>query len=115
MPISFQCGCGRTLRVKEELAGRKIRCPQCSSILTAPQPNVEYDSGDVSITDVPNAEIEADWDEPEEPASTAITERPLSRPAAPVKKRRLTSKRERKKESWRPPMLFINGEVPLVW
>ena len=33
MPISLSCDCGRALRVKDELAGKKIRCPQCRSIL----------------------------------------------------------------------------------
>ena len=112
MPISFQCTCGRTLRVKDELAGRRARCPQCSSILTVPNPHIESNPADVSITVTPNeAEKEPACDEPEAPASTAITDRPLDRALVPVKKRRSAFKRERKNEGWRPPMVFINGEV----
>jgi anti-sigma factor RsiW len=36
MPIDLSCDCGRALRVKDELAGKKIRCPQCKSILAVP-------------------------------------------------------------------------------
>lgn len=36
MPIAFQCSCGRSLNVKESLAGKKIRCPECQSILAVP-------------------------------------------------------------------------------
>jgi hypothetical protein len=38
MPISVQCDCGRSLRVKDELAGRKVKCPQCDGVLLVPQP-----------------------------------------------------------------------------
>jgi hypothetical protein len=112
MPISFPCGCGRTLRVKDELAGSKVRCPKCSSILTVPKPDIEHDAANVSVVDVPtDAQKEPDREELEMQASTAITDQPLYRAPAPVKKRRLASKRERKKESWRPPLVFINAEV----
>ncbi len=113
MPISFKCACGRALRVKNELGGRRVRCPSCSSILTVPKLDIEYDAADDSVVDTPSdAEKEPDRDEPEAPAATAITDRPLYRAPASVKKRRPASKRDRKKESRRPRMVFsINAEV----
>lgn len=37
MPISLSCpSCDRGLKVKDELAGRKIRCPKCSKVITVP-------------------------------------------------------------------------------
>lgn len=36
MPIQMTCDCGKTLRVKDESAGKKVRCPGCQAILTAP-------------------------------------------------------------------------------
>lgn len=36
MPIALSCSCGRALNVKDELAGKKIRCPACKDILTVP-------------------------------------------------------------------------------
>src|SRR5947209_19965792 len=111
MPISIQCGCGRTLRVKDELAGRKVRCPECSTILTVPKSDAEYHVMDVSVAVTPgDVEKEPDWEESESPASTAITDRPLARAPSPLKERRSISKRKRKKGSRRLPMLFINGE-----
>ena len=40
MPISLSCQqCGRNLRVKDELAGMQIYCPDCKGILTVPRAN----------------------------------------------------------------------------
>jgi hypothetical protein len=38
MPIAFSCACGRALRAKDELAGCKIKCPQCGAVVLVPQP-----------------------------------------------------------------------------
>jgi hypothetical protein len=38
MPIPIDCDCGHSLRVREELAGRKIRCPKCAKVSVVPQP-----------------------------------------------------------------------------
>jgi len=68
MPISFQCGCGRTLRVKDELAGRKVRCPECSTILAVPKSDTEFHVTDVSVAATPSdVEKEPDWEESEAP------------------------------------------------
>jgi hypothetical protein len=37
MPIAVDCACGRGLRIKDELAGKKVRCPECKSILAVPE------------------------------------------------------------------------------
>jgi hypothetical protein len=34
--ITFPCSCGQTLQVQDEFAGRKIRCPKCQAVATAP-------------------------------------------------------------------------------
>jgi hypothetical protein len=36
MPIRFRCDCGQALGVKDELAGRRVRCPACEGVLTVP-------------------------------------------------------------------------------
>lgn len=41
MAISLPCSCGKTLKVKEELAGKRIKCPACSLVLTVPVPELE--------------------------------------------------------------------------
>jgi hypothetical protein len=36
MPMVVSCSCGKQLRVKDELAGKKVRCPGCQAILSVP-------------------------------------------------------------------------------
>lgn len=36
MPIKFNCACGKTLQVKDEFAGRRVKCPACSAVATVP-------------------------------------------------------------------------------
>ncbi|GMU34596.1 MAG: hypothetical protein AMXMBFR20_24680 [Planctomycetia bacterium] len=36
MPISVGCKCGKQLKVKDELAGKAVRCPACKSALRIP-------------------------------------------------------------------------------
>lgn len=36
MPLSVRCTCGKSLRVKDEMAGRRIKCPACANGLTVP-------------------------------------------------------------------------------
>lgn len=38
MPILFNCKCGKPLKARDELAGKKIKCPHCGVLLTAPPP-----------------------------------------------------------------------------
>jgi len=36
MPITVKCeGCGKTLKVKDELAGKRVRCPGCGQVVMA--------------------------------------------------------------------------------
>ncbi len=51
MPITFDCACGKSLRVPDEHAGRRVKCPACSviSIVPAPEPQFEV----VEDTSVP--------------------------------------------------------------
>ena len=37
MPIEFQCSCGKTLRVRDEAAGKQAKCPACQKVLTVPE------------------------------------------------------------------------------
>lgn len=46
MPIKFECSdCGTALRVKDQFAGRKIRCPHCDTVNQVPADN-EADDDD---------------------------------------------------------------------
>lgn len=51
MPIDLSCDCGRALRVKDELAGKRIRCPECKSILAVPENEIEMDESGLEVLD----------------------------------------------------------------
>src|SRR5688500_17938739 len=36
MPIAVTCRCGRCLKARDELAGKKVRCPDCAEVLVIP-------------------------------------------------------------------------------
>ena len=35
MPIQIACACGKKLNVRDELAGKKVKCPACGGVLVA--------------------------------------------------------------------------------
>lgn len=41
MPIEHACTCGAKLKVKDELAGKKIKCPKCSQVSTVAEPAIQ--------------------------------------------------------------------------
>ncbi len=58
MPIKVACACGKKLAVKDELAGKKVKCPACQKLLSIPKPKVqeeslddEWDLGDLAEED----------------------------------------------------------------
>ncbi|MEM6779060.1 MAG: zinc ribbon domain-containing protein [Planctomycetota bacterium] len=36
MPIQIKCGCGQTLQVRDELAGKAVKCPKCGKPVRVP-------------------------------------------------------------------------------
>lgn len=50
MPVSFKCECGKALRVKDEFAGKKVKCPSCGRIIVTP----EITAQDLMATEIPN-------------------------------------------------------------
>ncbi len=87
MSISFNCVCGKPLRSKEEMAGRKTKCPHCGAILTIPGTCVK-----VATTAALAAKAESlnpahpdavrveglDWSSPEVPAVAISSESVLA-------------------------------------
>ncbi len=41
MPITFACSCGKTLRVKDDHAGKWVRCPACKETAIVPEAEPE--------------------------------------------------------------------------
>jgi hypothetical protein len=54
MSIEFGCPCGKTLRVRDELAGDRVKCPVCGEIR-----NVPLESTAVDIDDIADAKTSA--------------------------------------------------------
>lgn len=48
MAITVSCECGKKLKVKEELAGKKVRCPECQATMVVPSAEAEEDVGIVA-------------------------------------------------------------------
>lgn len=70
MAINFTCShCQKPLRVKEELAGKKAKCPRCQKVVVIPDPTPAVPSVDVEML-----------------AAAALTEQPPA-PEAPAEPR----------------------------
>lgn len=47
MAISLECtGCGKKLKVKDEAAGKRIKCPECQAVLSVPKPEAADNEDD---------------------------------------------------------------------
>jgi hypothetical protein len=55
MPITFNCTCGKTLRVPDAHAGRRAKCPACNAIVPVPAPEKEPEFEIVEETPTPAA------------------------------------------------------------
>jgi hypothetical protein len=75
MPILVKCACGKELRVKDELRGRRVKCPACGVVLVAEEAPEEA---------VPTAEEPAEEAPPSRlrEAAPALPKRPTRRPPA---------------------------------
>ena len=51
MSIQVNCSCGRSLRAKDQLAGKRIKCPDCGAIVDIPQPDQGTDHVTGGTTD----------------------------------------------------------------
>jgi phage FluMu protein Com len=74
VPITFNCPCGKVLRIADENAGKRIKCPACQAIGTAPS----------AAPTAPKFELVEDDDEP--PAKPAPAKAPAPVAKKPVAK-----------------------------
>ena len=77
MSIPVECACGRTLHLRSELAGKRVKCPNCGGVLNVPAP--ESDPED----DAANMLLEDDGDSSPPPREQQVTARPPL-PSAPI-------------------------------
>jgi|ERR1051326_6767086 hypothetical protein len=45
MPISTTCSCGKSYRLKDEVAGKRVRCAQCGSVFEVPASDADVETG----------------------------------------------------------------------
>jgi hypothetical protein len=97
MPIVINCKCGHKLRVKDELAGKRVRCPGCSQVVPVPPP------------EEPIAEVVA----VEEESPPASREAPRRRPAPPPAAKPSPEQRPGEQDEERPePTRGPEGPTP---
>ena len=58
MPIDTVCNCGKRLRVADEHAGKKARCPQCGAIYVVPSPTAPVADSSASATTATDAALQ---------------------------------------------------------
>lgn len=51
MPIEISCPCGKRLRAKDELAGKKAKCPGCGTLLQIPLPALPAEEEPIILND----------------------------------------------------------------
>src|SRR5439155_21125059 len=52
MAITVSCTCGQGFRVKDDLAGKTVKCPKCSGLLTIPAAQPAAEPGQLSLDDL---------------------------------------------------------------
>lgn len=85
MPISFDCSCGKRFRVKDELAGKRARCPACGTVLVVPVADAVFgDDLEPNPPPPPPAEEAETYRVQEQPAPEKPRRRPVPGPAEPT-------------------------------
>jgi hypothetical protein len=77
--MTLPCPCGKTLKVSDELAGKRVKCPGCGGVLTAPEALAELEPLDDDAPDAAGG--------PAEPG-----------PRAPARKKKKKKKRAKTRE-----------------
>ena len=109
MPITFNCACGKMLKVQDQFAGKRVKCPACGGVATAP-------------TAAPAFEVVEDTAAPP-PAPRAAPARPVAKPVITVDdddepprpqgrpaRTPLDPKPERKRGSAEPTVLLVGAD-----
>ena len=52
MPIKVACQCGQQFVAKDELAGKRVKCPKCGTALTIPQPGAGQGGAKQQLSDL---------------------------------------------------------------
>jgi hypothetical protein len=58
MPIAIMCECGKSIRVKDEFAGKKVRCPACKAVVRVPAVDDEVPTLEEPASPKPSSRLE---------------------------------------------------------
>ena len=102
MSLSFACTqCGREMKTYVRAAGRKVRCPECATLLLIPQPTIDETkaaavAGDENTADLQlYDDLEIIEDFPELEPIPAPAPPPVARPRKPARHKALRPKKRR--------------------
>src|SRR5688500_14763718 len=126
MPIIVTCECGRQLRARDELAGRRAKCPGCGMLLLVEPPVLEPAEDDLVEADaapppLPAQPIPAQPVMPLAYAGAAVPQQPeplvygAEHPLPVIA--RAPEEIERLERSWRGNLfwLLLLAMIPLAW
>ncbi len=80
MAIPLTCDCGHSMQVNDDLAGRKVRCRQCGTILEVAHQFLPQDD-EIGLLALDESPPDRPWDEDQEPTSSGVKTPPAPRPA----------------------------------
>ncbi len=104
MPIELNCPeCGKSYKLQDALAGKKVRCKACSAVMVVPQTEGLDDFAD--LVDVDDVE---DYDSPPPKARrrSTVSRRSDDEDESPRKKK---GKKKSGKSAWSSPWVWIGG------
>lgn len=113
MAIQVQCRCGRSMKVRDNAAGKRVRCPQCQKPVRVPEPEID------EVEEVFDDESEDDgdelWGSNDYESDDAYTGAPPPRRSAGSRRRKSTAagkpKRRKSTGGGVPTAVIIIGAV----
>jgi predicted RNA-binding Zn-ribbon protein involved in translation (DUF1610 family) len=126
MPTTMKCpGCQAPLRLRDELAGKTIKCPRCSHVLKVPAAEevvelVEEEAGPEEITAEPPKPKKASAKQPcpecGEPVSRTATKCPYCKAPLDEDDEEDDEREQRKRSKFKPcPRCGESGARRVVW
>jgi hypothetical protein len=113
VPIPVSCSCGRALKIKDELAGKKVRCPACRNVVQVPQPNQDPEDEIMQMLLSDSEDEPAPPSSPEPPEPEGIKAEAPQRASPPSPPPSLPKKKPEKKprepERRQPRVVFEEG------
>lgn len=124
MAVRVSCSCGRTLNLADTLRGKKVRCPDCSAVVTVPtaESPPAPTGGASRPKQSPNPPRRATRANEESPPSQSGSNRPASKPKASAQSKK-PAKRGQKQSSASNPeesdasddAEWLDDTSPVAW